>query len=319
MAGSLQYWPRRRAHRRLPRIRSAGIQKDVAPSNIVAYKVGMATVSMLDDSDAPSKGQEVIRACTALECPPMEVYAIRFYKKDPATRYTKTYTEVADQAIAKKLGIKNAKDNEAKLLELEKNKKGITDIALIIAAYPKTTSTGVHHAERFEARLTGDDIEQKFAFAKSKLGKEIHTAEIFKPGEFVDVASVSKGKGWQGPIKRFGISRMNHKATEKIRHVGALGAYSPGKVMYTVPMPGQMGFNYRTEHNKRIIKIGAKAEAQEVNASAGFKNYGFIKNDYILIEGSVPGPSKRIVRIKKSVENRNSHGIKEPKISYISK
>ena len=316
MAGSLQYWPRRRAGKRLPRIRSAGSIKEVSLSNLLTYKVGMTTLSIIDDSNSPAKGQEVSKACTVLELPAMEVYGIRLYSIDEATRYKKAHVDILSKASSQKLGIKSVKNDESKIPSGEKL-EGITDVALLVAADPKTTGTNTNHRERFEAKITGKDIKEKLAFATSKLGKELRGNEIFKNGEFVDVVSISKGKGWQGPIKRFGVSRMFHKATGKIRHVGTLGAFTPGKVMYTVPMAGQMGFNYRTEHNKRILKLGTKEEASTINPKSGFKNYGLVKNDYVIIEGSVPGPAKRIVRIKKSVENRNARGINEAKVNFI--
>ncbi|OJI07011.1 50S ribosomal protein L3 [Candidatus Micrarchaeum sp.] len=316
MAGSLQYWPRRRAGKRLPRIRSAGSIKEVSLSNLLTYKVGMTTLSIIDDSNSPAKGQEVSKACTILELPAMEVYGIRLYSIDEATRYKKAHVDILSKASSQKLGIKSVKNDESKIPSGEKL-EGITDVALLVAADPKTTGTNTNHRERFEAKITGKDIKEKLAFATSKLGKELRGNEIFKNGEFVDVVSISKGKGWQGPIKRFGVSRMFHKATGKIRHVGTLGAFTPGKVMYTVPMAGQMGFNYRTEHNKRILKLGTKEEASTINPKSGFKNYGLVKNDYVIIEGSVPGPAKRIVRIKKSVENRNARGINEAKVNFI--
>ncbi|MCL5102031.1 MAG: 50S ribosomal protein L3 [Candidatus Marsarchaeota archaeon] len=316
MAGSLQYWPRRRAHRRLPRIRSVGSVKEVLLSNLLTYKVGMTTISLIDDSNSPSKGQEVSRACTVLEVPSMEVYGVRFYVKDEATKYKKTHTDILNTASAQKFGIKNPKNNETKLQEMEKM-EGITDVALLVAADPKSTGTTTNHPDRFEAKISGKDIKEKLSFAASKLGKELRANEVFKNGEFIDVVGVSKGKGWAGPIKRFGISRQFHKATGKIRHVGTLGAFTPGKVMYTVPMAGQLGYNYRTEHNKRIVKLGSKEDVKEINPKSGFKNYGLVRNDYVIVEGSVPGPAKRIVRLKKSVENMNSAGIKEPKINFL--
>lgn len=316
MAGSLQYWPRRRAGRRLPRIRSAGSLKETSFSNLLTYKVGMTTMSVVDDSNSPTKGQEIIRACTVLEVPSMEVYGVRFYIRDEATRYIKTHTDVIDKNLAQKLGIKKLKNDQSKLETLGSN-PSIIDVSLLIASNPKSTGNNVNHMEKFEVKITGIDTKEKLAYAASKLGKEVRASEIFKNGEFVDVVSISKGKGWQGPIKRFGISRQFHKATGKIRHVGTLGAFTPGKVMYTVPMAGQTGFNYRTEHNKRILKLGTKEELEAINPKAGFKNYGLVKNDYMLIDGSVPGPARRIVRIKKSTENMNSSGIKEPKVGFV--
>ena len=77
-----------------------------------------------------------------------------------------------------------------------------------------------------------------------------------------------------------------------------------------------MGFNYRTDYNKRVLKIGTPSEA--INPKSGFKNYGIIKNSFMMVDGSITGPSKRMVRIRKSVTNRNIFGIKEPKVTYIS-
>ncbi|MCL4372139.1 50S ribosomal protein L3 [Candidatus Marsarchaeota archaeon] len=316
MAGSLEFWPRRRAQRRLPRIRGVGHQDSVAPSNLVAYKAGMLSVSIMDDSESPTKGQEVIKACTVLELPHMEVYGIRIYKTDKNTGYRKASVDILSKQLLQHIGSKKAKIDESKLPEIAKQ-DGITAVSLLVVSSPKQTGASVNHKERFEAQITGGNIEERLKFASEKLGKEITAQEFFQNGEFVDAVSVSKGKGWQGPIKRFGIKRLNHKATGKIRHVGTLGAFTPGKTFYTVPMPGQMGFNYRTEHNKRILKLGKKESNEEINPPSGFKNYGLVRSDYIILEGSVPGPAKRIVRLKKSVENRNSRGIKEPKLSII--
>ena len=77
-----------------------------------------------------------------------------------------------------------------------------------------------------------------------------------KNGEFVDISSVTKGKGWSGPIKRFGTARLFHKSTNKVRHVGTLGPFTPGKVLFTVPQAGQTGIQLRTERNKRVLKLG---------------------------------------------------------------
>ena len=77
-----------------------------------------------------------------------------------------------------------------------------------------------------------------------------------------------------------------------------------------------MGYNYRTELNKRILKIGSASDAQEVNVKGGFLGYGVIRTDYMMIDGSIPGPSKRFVRIRKAL--RNTHAKKEPKVTYIS-
>lgn len=315
----MQYWHRRRASRRLPRMRSAPRQsKEPIGSNLVAFKAGMTHVLMSDDSESPSKNMEISRPCTVLEIPETEAYGVRFYSKDTDNNYTKASITFYDKAIAEKLGMKKIKNDVSKLDEFKSKLSGFSDVSLLMVSFPAGTATGQRHPVRFESPISGNTLEEKLGYASGLLGKRVSVSQFFKNGEYVDVLSISIGKGWQGTIKRFGTSRLFHKATQKTRHVGALGAFSPGKVLYTVPQAGQLGFNYRTEHNKRILKMGTKETTKEVNKVAGFTNYGLVKNDYVLIAGSVPGPSKRLVRIRKSISDRNARGIKEPKISYIA-
>src|SRR5271157_4706078 len=305
--GSMQYWPHRRAHRRLPRMRSAP-QID-APSlcSIVTYKAGMAHFTMLDDTESSTKGVEISKACTVLELPETSVYGMRFYTKDPLHNYKVVATEITEGKQGKA---------EDKLNGMQSRLKEFSDVTALLVAHPESTGVGQHHPVRFESPVGGKSIEEKFKFIAALLGKRISAKDVFKNGEYIDVMSISKGKGWQGPVKRFGIRRLQHKATVKRRHVGTLGPATPPKVLFTVPHAGQMGDNYRTEHNKRIFKIGDSSD-KSINPSAGFMNYGVVKNGYVLIGGSVPGPVKGLVRIRKAIR-RAGNAIKEPAISYIA-
>ena len=211
---------------------------------------------------------------------------------------------------------KKVKNDESKLEQAKSNINDYSAITALFVAYPKGLSVEQHHSMRLESAIGGTN-EEKLNFITSKLGKEIKVSEVFKSGEFIDISSITKGKGWQGPIKRFGTARLFHKATNKVRHIGTLGPFTPGKVLFTVPQAGQLGFNYRTESNKRVLKVGNAADAKDVNPKSGFINYGNVKNDYIIVKGSVGGPAKRLVRLRKSA-TRNRKGIKEPKINQIS-
>ncbi len=309
--GSLQFWQRRRARGRLPRARSAPKIKAAVPSNIVAYKVGMAHLGMVDDSEAPSKNTEISVPCTILEVPKQEIYGARFYKMNGG--YRKVMLELYASDAAKKLKYDKIKNSESKLSDMEKAKDEIEDITVLVAAYPRGMSVEQHHPMKYEAHL-GGSIDDKLGFVKEHLGKELKVSDVVKSGEYVNVSTVTKGKGWQGTIKRFGTARLYHKATNKVRHVGTLGPFTPGKVLFTVPQAGQLGFNYRTETNKRILKIGSPSDS--INPKSGFANYGVVSNDYIIIKGSIGGPSKRLVRIRKSMRGEGT--VKEPKINYIS-
>ena len=73
-----------------------------------------------------------------------------------------------------------------------------------------------------------------------------------------------------------------------------------GVSMWTVAMAGQMGYHKRTEFNKKILKIGDVSEVDAVNPDGGFVKYGLVKNGYFMVKGSVPGPSKRLIVLRKA-------------------
>ena len=151
--------------------------------------------------------------------------------------------------------------------------------------------------------------------AQSLVGKELKVSDVIKPGMFLDVMAATKGKGWQGPVKRFGVATQRRKATGKVRHVGTLGPFHPAYVQYTVPMPGQMGFHKRTELNKLVMAVIPKEELDKLSPASGWPHYGVVRNDCILLKGSIPGPKKRIVRLRLSVRKQPAE---EPKLTYIS-
>jgi large subunit ribosomal protein L3 len=277
-----------------------------ALSSIVAYKAGMTHFTMIDDTESSTKGAEISKACTILEIPETTVYGMRFYSKD-SNNYTVTSTEVIVSSDKKK--------NEEELNKMQARMKEFSDVTALAVANPGSMSVDQNHPVRFESPVGGKTVEEKFKFLSSLMGKRLTAKELFKNGEFVDVMSITKGKGWQGPVKRFGIRRLQHKATVKRRHVGTLGPATPPKVFYTVPHAGQLGDNYRTEHNKRIFKIGEPNDTS-INPSSGYMHYGLVKNDYILVGGSVPGVAKALVRVRRAL--RNMRAIKEPTLSYIA-
>jgi large subunit ribosomal protein L3 len=76
-----------------------------------------------------------------------------------------------------------------------------------------------------------------------------------------------------------------------------------------------MGYQQRTEFNKRILKVGDNPE--EINPAGGFLHYGLVRGRYIAIKGSIPGPTKRLIRIRPAIR-QGEHVAREPSISYIS-
>jgi large subunit ribosomal protein L3 len=98
--------------------------------------------------------------------------------------------------------------------------------------------------------------------------------------------------------------------------VGTLGPKRPGYVRNTAPQSGQMGYHQRTEVNKRIIKVGAKGE--EINPKGGFVHYGDIKTSYVLIHGSVPGTTKRLIRLRDPIRKYGVDLKEAPTLVYVS-
>ena len=303
--GSLAFYPRKRAARIYPNIDTYPSVDKTIPLAFAAYKVGMGHVIALDNrKNSPTYGMQISIPITILEVPPLKVIGVRFYQK--TTRGLKVLTEIYSKDLPKELERKvKIKSNfsEQKIEEVKKNAEKISNVRLIIATEPKKTGLGKKKPEIFEIEVGGKNSKEKIEYALSLLGKEFLPNEAFKEGEVVDVIAVTKGKGTQGPVKRFGIKIQGRKAKEKLRHVGSLGQERPGKVRWTVPMAGQMGFQTRTELNKRILKFG---NGNEINPKSGFKRYGIIKSSFVIIEGSVPGSKKRLVMIRKAIRSKEA-------------
>jgi large subunit ribosomal protein L3 len=138
-------------------------------------------------------------------------------------------------------------------------------------------------------------VQEKLDYALSHLVKKIPVKDVFKDNTFVDVTAVTKGKGFQGIVKRFGVRRQPRKSTQKRRHMGTGGPITPSRKFWFWPTPGQHGYHTRTEYNKAVLKVGA--DGKEVTPQGDFLRYGPVKGDYLLLKGSVPGPAKRIIRL----------------------
>jgi len=318
-AGSLAFWPRKRAKRIYPRVKSWPESDKVRILGFAGYKAGMAHAVIVDTYKfSPTKGEEITVPVTIIDCPPLKVIGVRAYEETPDG--LKVLSEIWDEKVkedkdlARKLTIGNYK-HEEKMKLIEENLNKVKTLRLIVKTQPREAGIGKKTPEIFELEVGGPNIEEKWNFCKEMLGKEIKASDVFKEGEFVDVIAVTKGKGTQGPVKRFGIKIQPRKAAKKRRHTGTLGSETPRRVLWTVPMAGQMGFQVRTEYNKRILKIGE--DGKEVTPKSGFTNYGVVKGNYIIIEGSVPGPVKRLVRLRAAIRPPKTPFI-PTEIKYIS-
>ena len=285
--GSLQVWPRKRANRPYARIRNWMQKKELKLLGFIGYKVGMTHAIVKDNTQfSITKGQNISIPITIIECPPLKVLSLRFYKQD--FDGLKIVSEVFSKNIDKEV------KRKAKLSKIiNEIPKEFDDVRLVVYTKPKSTTISRKKPEVLELGSGGKNLNEKLEYLKQFLDKEIKVNDIFKSGQALDIHGITKGKGFQGTIKRFGVKRLRHKSKKKVRGIGTMGPWHPHKVRYSVPNTGKMGYHQRTEYNKLLLKISDKPE--EVNQKGGFHKYGVLKNSYILIKGSLVGTNKRAV------------------------
>jgi large subunit ribosomal protein L3 len=167
-----------------------------------------------------------------------------------------------------------------------------------------------------EYKIGATDVHTAFEYAKKVLGTDLRIADILSEGMLVDTIAVTKGHGTQGPVRRWGVNILQHKSRKTKRGVGCLGAWTPGNIRYTVPRAGQTGFHTRTTYNNIVVKIGERGE--EITPAGGFVNYGVIRGDYVMVQGSIPGAVKRPVRFRFAIRPRRRHTDTPLQVSYIS-
>lgn len=300
--GSMQFWPRARSRKHSASVKNWASVNENKFLGFIGYKAGM-THMLIKETNTSShrKNLNVFTPVTIIECPPVKVYSIRLYKKDEDG--FKIVSEIFSKKIDKELGrvTQLAKKTGTETEDFDK-------ISILTYSQPKATGIGKKKPDMIEMSLGGKNNKEKLEFAKTLLEKEIKISEVFKEGEFIDIHSVTKGKGFCGTIKKFGVKRLRHKSEKKVRGIGTLGSWHPNKVKYTVAQPGKFGYHVRAEYNKLVIKLSSKPE--EINPKGGFVNYGFVKNDYIVLKGGVPGSKKRPITLTKAIRQK----MKDPKI-----
>lgn len=282
------------------------------------YKAGMTHVLMVDfNQKSTTAGQEIQVPVTVIESPPMRVAAVRLYAEGPAG--LRAYGEVWADGVSKDL---SSRTPMAKKYKPEEAWSGldlgqVDDVRLIAYTQPRLVRGVPKKApEIMETRVGGGTIEERAEYAKSLLGKEVGIRDFTGEGQLVDVVAVTRGKGFQGAVKRWGIKILSHKDSKIRRRAGTLGTFTPGYVRPTVPQAGQMGYHQRTEYNKLIVKIGDNGG--EITPQGGFVMYGVVRNTYLLLKGSIPGPTKRLVRLRDPMRARKTKVVEQPELTYIS-
>ncbi|KAL8669281.1 MAG: hypothetical protein Q9168_006122 [Polycauliona sp. 1 TL-2023] len=332
--GSLAFLPRKRASRHRGKVKSFPKDNPKEPVHLTAamgYKAGMTTIVRdLDRPGAKMHKKEVVEAVTVIETPPMVVVGIvgyietprglrslttvwaehlsdevkrRFYKnwykskKKAFTKYAKKHAENSGQPINR---------------ELERIKKYCTVVRVLAHTQIRQTPLKQKKAHLMEIQVNGGSVPDKVDFSKGLFEKSVEIGSIFEQDEMVDCIAVTKGHGFQGVTSRWGTKKLPRKTHKGLRKVACIGAWHPSHVQWTVARAGQDGYHHRTSVNHKVYRIGSgKAEdnastefdvsKKQITPMGGFVRYGSVKNDFVILKGSVPGVKKRIMTLRKSM------------------
>ena len=220
---------------------------------ILATKVGMTQIFNEDGTLTP---------VTVLQAGPCAVTQIKTVENDGYEAVQVGFVDKKDKIINKDKGGKKE----------------------IVHRHGVTKAEQGHFAK---AGVTGKKFVREFKFENAseyELGQEIK-ADIFAAGDKIDATAISKGKGFQGAIKRHNQSRgpMAH-GSKFHRHQGSNGsATTPGRVFKGKGMPGHMGSKRITIQNLEVVRVD-------------------VENNVILVKGAVPGPKKSLVTLKETVK-----------------
>jgi len=276
-----------------------------------------------------------VEAVSVLETPPMIVVGFVGYVETPRglralttvwaghlseeckRRFYKSWHKSKKKAFTKyqKRWGEAAKGTEAPMAtEIARAKKYCQVIRAICHTQVTKVSLGQKKAHIKEIQVNGGSTEKKVDFAMGLFEQEVKIADVFSADEMVDLVGATKGKGFTGVVSRWGVTRLPRKTHRGLRKVACIGSWHPARVQFQVPRAGQCGYHHRTEINKKIYRIGKSIKDDPKNAMTetdltekaitpmgGFAHYGEVTNDFVLLKGTVMGPAKRIVTLRKSL------------------
>ena len=172
--------------------------------------------------------------------------------------------------LGKKLGMSQIFDKEGK----------VTPVTLIEAGPCRVTQVKTLQRDGYEAvQISFKEKRREFGDGEYKVGEEI-TVSVFEEGDKVKISGISKGKGFQGAVKRWGFSGRNatHGVKHEHRTLGSVGSSFPQRVLKGKKMPGRMGAKRVTVKNLEIVKIDKD-------------------NNLLAVKGAVPGPRGALLEI----------------------
>jgi large subunit ribosomal protein L3e len=336
--GSLGFLPRKRAARHRGKVKSFPADDKTKPVGLTAflgYKAGMTTtVRDLDRRGSKMDKREIVEAVTVVDTPPLVVVGVVGYIETPRglrslttvwaehlsdevkRRFYKNWYKSKKKAFTK-YAKKYAEGGAAVERELERIRKYATVVRVLAHTQIRKTPLGQKKAHLAEIQINGGSIDDKVAFAKEHFEKTVDVASVFEQDENIDVIAVTKGHGYEGVTHRWGTTRLPRKTHRGLRKVACIGAWHPSHVQWTVARAGQNGYHHRTSVNHKIYRIGRGDDESNgstefdrtkktITPMGGFVRYGEVKNDFVILKGSIPGVKKRVVTLRKSLKVHTS-------------
>lgn len=289
--GSLQFYPRKRAEHFIHSVNWSTMDhlkfENEGLMGYLCYKVGMVSVMVKDETaNSMTKGKKIIVPATVLEMPKMKVFSVRFYNKG---------LPVKDVIVSNDSSLRRIIRVPKTLPTFDSSiPSSFDDVRVIAFTMPKD----INLKKTPDVAEIAIYAKDKLSFVKTLLNRELTTKD-FVQTNLIDSRGLTKGKGLEGALPRFGISKKSHKAEKGVRRPGSLGPWHPARVTFRTPMAGQLGMFSRIAYNLKLI-LSSSISSKDINMSSGFPQYGNVKAEYVLVEGSVQGPQKRQVMITPS-------------------
>ncbi|KAF3331912.1 60S ribosomal protein L3-like protein [Carex littledalei] len=340
--GSLGFLPRKRANRHRGKVKTFPKDDQAKKPHLTSflgYKAGMTHI--VRDVEKPGSKlhkKETCEAVTIIEAPPMVVVGVVGYIKTP--RGLRTLNTVWAQHLSEEVkrrffknwykSKKRAFLKYSKKYDTETGKQEITSQLEKMKKYASVVRVLAHtqirkmkglkqkKAHLMEIQVNGGSVAEKVDFAYQLFEKTVPVDALFQKDEMIDIIGVTKGKGYEGVVTRWGVTRLPRKTHRGLRKVACIGAWHPARVSYTVARAGQNGYHHRTELNKKVYKVG-KAEDEshfamtdydrtekDITPMGGFPHYGIVNNDYLMIKGCCVGPKKRVLTLRQSLLKQTS-------------
>lgn len=208
--GSIAFRPRARAKSIEARVRTwpeSSLEK-TSLLGFAGFKAGGLHILTIDDREkTPNFGKQLINVSTVIVTPPIKVIGIRGYNQNSYGKHAvfDVYAKDLPKGLSRKF---DATYNEEALTKSGSLLDKIGSIMAIVAVNPRDINMSQKKPYVFEIAVSGNNnVRAQYDYVKNLLGKEVHARDIFQVGQYIDVFGITRGKGVEGPVTRFGIKR----------------------------------------------------------------------------------------------------------------